>query len=161
MAKESIKIIGINPGTRYLGIAILSGQDLLDWRIKTLGGPWSEEKIRKTVEIVSDLIEQYKPNVLVIKKLHPSRRTENLLRLTDKIKSIARCKDLKVYKYSIKYIEDHFIRDNKLNRRNLIKEIVKLYPILYHDLENEQRHRNQYYSRTFEAVALAAAHSQK
>lgn len=156
MTKESLKIIGINPGTRYLGIAILSGPDLLDWRIKVLEGKWSEEKIEKAIEIISELIDQYDTNILVIKKLHPSRRTENLTRVANKIKDFARRKGMKVCQYSIKEIEKFFVEAGKLNKQNLIRAMVKLYPALLYDLKNELSHKNSYYYRMFEAVAIAA-----
>lgn len=161
MNRRPLKIIGINPGTRYLGIAVLYGSELMDWRIKALEGKWSEEKIKKAIGIVNDLIERYELNVLAIKKLHPSRRTENLLRLANKIKDFARRKKLKVYQYSIKEVEKLFIESEKLNKRNLIKEMVKIYPLLHHDLKIEQSHKNPYYFRMFEAVALAAASSRR
>lgn len=125
MVKEPLKVIGINPGTRYLGIAILYGQELMDWRIKVLNGKWSREKLKKVTEIISELVDQYEPSVLVIKKLHLSRRTENLLRLTDKIKEVAKYKKMKVYQYSIKEIEGNFIDGKKLNRRNLIETMIE------------------------------------
>jgi Holliday junction resolvasome RuvABC endonuclease subunit len=159
MAKESQRIIGINPGTRYLGIAVLYGQELMDWRIKTLDGKWSEKKIEKARKILAELIDLYEPNVLVIKKLHPARRTENLLRLTNKIKDFAKKKKLRVYQYSIKEIEKRFSDGEKLNKRNLIEAMVKLYPAIRLDLDKEKSHRNQYYFRVFEALAVAAIFS--
>jgi len=161
MARETIRIIGINPGTRYLGIAVFEGPELMDWRIKVLEGKWSERKIKKAIEILSTLFDQYEPNVLVIKKLHPYRRSEGLLRLATKIKEFARRKKLKVYQYSIKEIEKFFVAAGKLNKRNLIEAMVKLFPVLHHDLKTEQRHKNRYHIRMFEAVALAAARSQE
>jgi Holliday junction resolvasome RuvABC endonuclease subunit len=157
MPQKTIKIIGINPGTRYLGIAILFGPELMDWRIKVLEGKWSEEKINKAKGIVSELINQYEPNILAIKRLHPSRRSENLLRLVNKIKEYSKQNKLKLYQYSIKEIEKLLIRDVKLNKRNLIDAMVELYPVLHHDLGRERNHRNPYYFRSFEAVALASA----
>jgi len=161
MAKKTLKIIGINPGTRYLGIAVLYGQELLDWRIKVLDGKWSAGKITKAIGIVFDLIERYKPNVLIIKKLHPARRSENLMRLAKKIKEFARRKGLKAYQYSIKEIEKIFIESAKMNKWNLIDVIIKLYPALHYDLTKERSHKNPYYFRAFEAVALAEVYSRR
>jgi len=31
MPQNPLKVLGINPGTRYLGIAYFYGDDLLDW----------------------------------------------------------------------------------------------------------------------------------
>jgi Holliday junction resolvasome RuvABC endonuclease subunit len=161
MNRRLQRIIGINPGTRYLGIAVLDGSELLDWRIRALEGKWSEKKINKVIEILSELFDRYEPNVFVIKKLHPARRSENLLRLANKIKDFARCKKLKVYQYSIKEIESFFIEDEKLNKQNLIDAIANLYPILHNDLSKERSQKNAYYIRAFEAVALASACSQR
>jgi Holliday junction resolvasome RuvABC endonuclease subunit len=129
----------------------------MDWRIKALKGKWSEEKNKKAVKIVSDLIERYAPNVLAIKKLHPSRRTENLLRITNTIKSFTRRRDLKIYQYYIKEIEKSLIEGQKLNKQNLYELMARLYPALHHDLKKEQSHKNPYYFRVFEAVALGVA----
>jgi len=157
MTKRPLKIIGINPGTRYLGIAVLYGSELMDWRIKVLDGKWSKEKMEKALGIISNFMERYQPNVLAIKKLHSSRRSENLLRLVNKIKEFSRRKKLKVCQYSIKEIERFFVEEGKLNKQNLIGAIVKLYPMLHHDIKKEQTHKNPYYFRMFEAMALAAA----
>ena len=38
MVKKIITIIGINPGTRYLGISVFHGSELRDWRVKVVQG---------------------------------------------------------------------------------------------------------------------------
>ena len=156
MPKQHLKIIGINPGTRYLGIAVFQGPELLDWRIKVLKGKWSKEKMKRAIEIISEFIDRYEPNVLAIKKLHPSRRSQNLSRLAYKIKEYSKRKRLKVYQYSIKDLESFFIREDKLNKKNLTRIIVSEYPFLFHEFQKEKIHRNPYYARMFEAVALAS-----
>ena len=157
MPQKEIKIIGINPGTRYLGIAILHGSELLDWRIKVLNGKWSEEKMKKAVGIISEFFDRYEPTHLAIKKLHPSRRSRNLAQLTAKIKEFSRRKGLEVSQYSIKDVEEFFIEDEKLNKKNLAEVICKEYPALFYEIKKEKNHKNSYYMRLFEAVALASA----
>jgi len=156
MPKEPLKIIGINPGTRYLGIAVLQGPELRDWRVKVLKGKWSKEKMKKAVEIISEFIDRYEPNVLAIKKLHPSRRSQNLAQLVDRIKEFSRRKGLKVFQYSIKDVEEFFIEEDKLNKKNLAEAIVLENPALFHELQKEKAHKNSYYIRVFEAVALGS-----
>jgi len=160
MTRKPLKIIGINPGTRYLGIAIFQDSELMDWRVKILKGRWSKEKMKRAIEIISEFINRYEPGVLAIKKLHPSRRSWNLAQFVAKIKEFSRRKGLKVYQYSIKEIESFFIEGEKLNKRNLIEAMIKLYPILHHDLDKEKNHKNPYHYRMFEAVALASACAQ-
>jgi len=156
MPRKPLKIIGINPGTRYLGIAVLQGSELRDWRVKVLKGKWSKEKMKKAIEIISEFIECYEPGVLAIKKLHPSRRSRNLVQLAARIKEFSKRKGLKVYQYSIKDVEEFFIEEDKLNKKNLVEAIISEYPALFHELKREKSHKNPYFIRMFEAVALAA-----
>lgn len=156
MPKEPLKIIGINPGTRYLGIAVFQGPELMDWRIKILNGKGSKEKMKRAIGIISDFIERYEPNHMAIKKLHPSRRSENLAQLAARIKEFSIRKGLKVYQYSIKDVEKFFIDEDKLNKKNLAKAIVSENSALFHELKKEKSHKNPYYIRMFEAVALAS-----
>jgi Holliday junction resolvasome RuvABC endonuclease subunit len=156
MLKKPLKIIGINPGTRYLGIAVFQGSELMDWRIKILKGEWSKEKMKRATEIISDFVERYEPGVLAIKKLHPSRRSQNLARLVTRIKEISKRKGIKVYQYSIKDLEEFFIQDDKLNKKNLAEAIVSENPALFHELKKEKSHKNPYHIRAIEAVALAS-----
>ena len=128
----------------------------MDWRVKVLKGKWSKEKMKKAIEVISDFIDRYEPSVLSIKKLHPSRRSRNLAQLTAKIKEFSRRKGLKVFQYSIKDVEEFFIREDKLNNKNLAEAIVHENPVLFHELQKEKAHKNPYYIRVFEAVALAS-----
>ena len=156
MVKESLKIIGINPGTRYLGIAVFQGPEILDWRIKSLKRRWSKEKMKKAQKLISEFIEKYKPNFLAIKRLHPSRRSLNLARLVARIKGFLKRKGFKIYQYSIKDLEEFFIKEGKLNKKNLGEAIVSEYPVLFHELKKEKRNKNPYFVKVFEATALAS-----
>ena len=113
--------------------------------------------MKKTLGIISDFIERYQPNVLAIKKLHPSRRSLNLARLVTRIKEFSKRKGLKIYQYSIKDLEEFFIEEGKLNKKNLAEAIVSEYPVLFHELQKEKSNKNFYYIRVVEAVALASA----
>ena len=38
MTNKPLKILAINPGTRYLGIAVFVGTDLREWAVKVIKG---------------------------------------------------------------------------------------------------------------------------
>lgn len=156
MPKKPLKIIGINPGTRYLGVAILYDFDLRDWRIKVFQEKWSKEKMEKLKTIVCSFIDQYQPNVLAIKKLHPSRSSKNLKCLVARIKELSKRKGLRIHQYSIKELEKNFIADGRANKRNLARLMTNEYQELIHEFNHEKKNRNPYYIRMFEAVALAS-----
>lgn len=155
MPKKPLTIIGINPGTRYLGICVLSGSELRDWRIKALKGKWSKEKMEKIKGIVSGLIKCYEPDALAIKKLNPNRSSLNLNMLVAGTLELAKRKGLKVLRYSIKDIEA-FFSDERINKKKLAEIIASQHPVLFNELNKEKTQRNPYYIRMFEAVALAS-----
>lgn len=154
---EPVRIMGINPGTRYLGIAIFLGSELREWRIKIFSGKWSKEKMEKIKETVQCFIEHYEPNILAIKKLHPSRSSKNLKYLVTRIREISRRKGLKVYQYSIKDLEKFFLLEEKTNKSKMVKVLASEYPDLFHEFKKEKSNKNPYYIRMFESVALASS----
>jgi len=157
MLKESLRIIGINPGTRYLGLAVFQDRSLFDWRIKRLDGKWSKEKINKAIDVISDCIKRHDLKIIALKKLHPARSSKNLRLLVSRIKALARRKKIKVCQYSIKELEEFLLNEERHNKKALAEKMVSDYPCLIHELEKEKVHKNPYHLRMFEAVAVGAA----
>lgn len=156
MVKKIITIIGINPGTRYLGISVFHGSELRDWRVKVIKGKLPKEKIKRAMTIVSGLIKQYKPSALAIKKVHTSRSSLNLNKLVTKIKKSSKSKKLKIYEYSIKELETFFSPEGRVNKKKMTEIIASKYPVLFNEFNREKDRKNPYHIRMFEAVALGS-----
>jgi hypothetical protein len=159
MNRKVKKILGINPGTRYLGLAVFNDSELLDWRIKAFTGKWTNEKMRRILKIIIEQIELYDINAMRMKKLHPSRSSKYLKNLVHRIRALARRKRIKYTSYSIKEIESVFLNNEKPNKRNLADKVAIEYPMLIYDLNKEKIQRNSYYMRAIEAVALGISRS--
>ena len=156
MAKRPITILGINPGSRYIGMAVFRGPELRDWRVKVIKGKWSKEKMKKLMTIVSDLIERYRPRALAIKKLHPSRTSPDLDRLVARVKALSQRKGIRVCEYSIGELEAFFCPWERTSKRRMAEVIASQYPIVLPELTKEKGNKNPYHLRMFEAVALGA-----
>lgn len=156
MPKKPIKIIGINPGTRYLGLAFFQGAELRDWRVRVVNGVWSKKKQEKTLKVISDFIDQYEPDVMAIKTLHPSRSSKNLKQLVSHIKILSEEKSLRAYEYSVQELEEFFIDQGKTNKKKMASILAGKYLDLSNELEKERSNRNPYHIRMFEAVALGS-----
>ncbi len=154
MVKKPLKILAINPGSKYLGIALFERADLQYWGVKVFKGRHSNEKLTKVKMVLSDFIDWYSPNVLAIKKLHHSRTSTNLNQVVFKIKKLSRRKSLRVCQYSLGDLKDFFSLGTKINKRHMAELIVAQYPFLTHPLEKEKRNKNPYFIRMFEAIAL-------
>lgn len=153
---KTIKIIGVSPGTRYIGYAIFYGSELRDWGIKNIESKWSKEKMAKIMAFISDLIGQHNPNVLSVKALHPSRSSPNLNQFVCRIKEISKRKKLRMCQYPIKELETFFYQNGRINKSVLAEKVAEEYPVLSYELNREKTIRNPYYVRMFEAVALGS-----
>lgn len=156
MAKQPITILGINPGSRYIGMAVFRGPELRDWRVKVIKGRWSRKKMAKALMIVSGFIERYQPKALAIKKLHASRTSPDLDRLVARVKALSGRKGLKVCEYSIGELEAFFCPGERTNKRRMAEVVASEYPALFLDLLREKGNKNPYHLRMFEAVALGS-----
>jgi Holliday junction resolvasome RuvABC endonuclease subunit len=161
MPQKPLTILAINPGSKYLGVAVLEGEVLKDWRIKVLRGKWSKGKYDRARKIITGLIKYHRPDTLALKKLHPSRSSLHLSHLVETIKDIALKTEVPVRQYDIQEIKDFFSPTERLNKKGLAGIIASRLPDLYHDLEKEKASKNPYLLRMFEAVALGIMCFQK
>jgi len=153
MLQESVTILAINPGTKYIGIAIFQPPDLVYWGIRVLKGKWSQEKIRNVEIALQKLIDQYKVNLLVLKKLHASRSSKNLNCLVKSIANLAKKKRIKLCLYSLSDIKKLLAAGMKTNKMAIAEIVTNRYPFLIHEFERERKHKHPYFVRMFEAIA--------
>jgi Holliday junction resolvasome RuvABC endonuclease subunit len=151
----------VNPGSRYLGIAVFHGLTLVDWRVRVLKGSWSAHKLEKGTQTIRSFIQRYHPEALAIKQLHPARCSNNVILLAGCIRSLFEQQGLSVFQFSIKQVEKNFLPDVPLNRRELAAAMAAHYPDLTSELQKETAAKNPYHLRMFEAVALGALGAHK
>ena len=148
------KIIAVNPGSRYLAIAVFDSAKLSEWRLKNMHGEVAKHKLVKAKKILAAFVERYSPNILVIKKLHPARSSAMLQAMAIGIIAYCRRQGMSVFSYSIQDLKSALAGSVKINKRELSKILAGEYPELSNELKREQRNRNSYFTRLFEAVAL-------
>jgi Holliday junction resolvasome RuvABC endonuclease subunit len=158
MANEHQTVIGINPGSRYLGVAVIRDGDLREWNVKVFKRKRTQKKLQSAEKILLELIDLYDPTALSIKVLHPSRRSKYLEEMVVMLKNIARTHRIRVVQYAIEDLKEDSSGPEVINnKRKLTETITAKYPALFHDLNRERGHRNPYHVRMFEAVSLASA----
>lgn len=154
MTNNPRKILSINPGSRYLGIAVFQDLELIEWGIRSINGRDKKAKREAAKGIISDLIYQYEPNILALKKLHPSRSSSNLDNLVCELRGLARRNSIRIFEYPLEKIEASFSGAGKINKRQMAEIIIGEYPFLSNELQREKNNLNPYHIRMFEAVAL-------
>lgn len=154
MKNNKPTILTINPGTRYLGIAVFEGSDLIDWGVKVTGGKSAPDKLPKAVGIVSSLVTQYQPEVITMKQTHSSRTSPLLEELCRNIKCLSEEYHISLQSYSIERIGEFFGDGTRICSALVAEQITSQYPALARLLSRERNSSNHYHSRMFEAVAL-------
>jgi Holliday junction resolvasome RuvABC endonuclease subunit len=156
MSNKLYKILAINPGSRYIGVAVFYGNALQDWHIKNVPGRPEKQRLAKAKYIILRLIERHEPDMVVIKKLHPSKTSIPLRRTTNLIEKLAYQRKIRVRNYSIKQVKDLILSEKPKNKARLAEVLANRYPDLMHEFKKEILSKNHYHIRMFEAVALGA-----
>lgn len=149
MQKDQLNILAINPGSRYLGVAVFVGTELRDWAVRLAG----RERIQA---ILSEYINQYGVHVIAIKKFHPSRTSHALRNIVSSTEKLAKQRRLVLREYSIDEVEGALLPQKKKNKRLLMEVVVARYPFLLNEFQQEKKNKNPYLIRMFETVGIGS-----
>lgn len=154
MATEKC-VLGISPGTRVIGIAILQNGELIEWKVKTFSERWSKDKRKAILETVKALCTYHEVSLLSIKKVDPLRSSPELDRLVEDLIEQAKDHKINVQLFSLSDL-DYGLREGKRQtKRKLSEQIAEKYPEVKHEYLKERNNRREYYTKMFEAIALA------
>ena len=120
--------------SRYLtlGVAILRGEDLIWYGVKTFEDGQTLPHQRKMARVyLTRILKSYQPTVLAIEDpfYAQSLLSNNLRRLTNDIKTWGKWKGLRVCSYVPPEIKAFFCRDQK-TKQSLDEAMIAKYPFL-------------------------------
>lgn len=149
---EGATILGISPGTKYVGLAIQRNGVLYDWRVKHYKGAWSDDKLEKVANFIENLIIKHIISHVACKVPHASRTSKALTLLIERIRKIANEYKLQFHLYFIDELKDWF-QENIRNKKSLGAYLTIQYPELTRIFVQESKSRHQYHTKAFEAIA--------
>jgi Holliday junction resolvasome RuvABC endonuclease subunit len=146
--------IGLSPGTRHIGIAVMHRGGLIAWRVQTFKGVWSAKKQVVVVAALEKLFAAYA--VVAIKVKIPDAFPDSLAfsQLLGVINNLCERVGLRPDYYTLSDIKRQFSQNPKVNKEAVIAYLVHKYPELQPEYRKEQQKRTKYYIRLFEAVAV-------
>lgn len=149
------RILAIDPGMQYLGVAIFEGEELIRYGVKTFPGMRRLAEVRGEVKrYLSELVNDHQPDVLAIELpfYAQSVLSKNLCKLTEEIKDWARWKGLKVHGFLPTAPKAFFCRDLQ-TKQSLAEAMVERYPFLRRYL-TYLPWRRRYWLHVFDAIAV-------
>jgi len=154
-------ILGISPGTRSMGLAVMKAGELIDWRVKTFKGSWTSGKLKDILFVLMQYVETHNVKIIALKKPDVHRSSEGLDQLVSELTVWAKMNRIKVFSYSLHDMKKHFSKEKNFSKAEMIKRIALQYPELYAEYNKEQRNRKEYYVKMFEAIIVATLFAQR
>lgn len=143
-----------------MGIAILEGEELAYYGVKTLKKKRPADVLIKTIrQIIYRLCDDYSPDILAIEKTFFSNNRElSLLHVvTDEVKYAARRRGLKVVSYEPKIVRRFICGEGKATKVEVARRMAVRYPELKIYLFQDRSWKEKYWLNMFDAVALGLA----
>jgi len=145
--KQNI-ILGISPGTRSMGYAVMSDGELVDWGVKSFKGKWSKEKGEKILSAFQRLVGDYKITKVCLKVSCPSKNSQHLDNVYCMLKNSVKENSLKLLTFSIENLKRHCSQAK--NKQCLIEFLKRRFP----ELNSNFLAKNNYFChKLFEAIA--------
>jgi len=154
MARQ-VSVLGISIGTRSMGIAILRGDVLMRWEMRSFPYTWSPEKLHAIVSAITDLITDHSPDLIAIRSPSAQHASIGLELLIKALQKLSTPKGVLIRFCSLTELKNHYSQKKRMSNRMLRDVTVKLYPELFREYEKEQHYTRPYYTKIFEAVMAA------
>jgi Holliday junction resolvasome RuvABC endonuclease subunit len=158
--KKNNRVLAIDPGTRYMGVAVLDGTKLAYYGVKTLSNRKLPHDIliegRKTIR---SLIEDFKPGTLAVEKtFFANNRNSALLNVfADEIVATGKRKGLRVKLLAANVVRKEICKNGWATKREVAQEVCHRFPELVPYLSSDRRWKEEFYLNMFDAVALGIA----
>ena len=148
--------LGISIGTRTIGFAVLYNNELLDWRIKTFPGKWTEKKQERILRMFERLLsDRYRITSITLKAPIPALCSENIMRLVKAIQKLAKSKQIHISYCTVQELKRRYMETvTRTNKEVFISALMQKYPELT-GYDRYRAKRQVYYTKLFEAIVCA------
>jgi crossover junction endodeoxyribonuclease RuvC len=158
--KNNKRILGIDPGTKYIGFALLEKEKLVHYGVKTIPRlQTSKETLKEGKRIVSRLMDDFRPDILVVEKTFFANNKDSVLlnTFTDQIRWIGKRKGFKVLSIATNTVRKHVCGNGAASKEEVARVIALKYPQLTPYLTSDKKWKERYHQNMFDAVALGMA----
>jgi len=156
--KNLLRVLALDPGTRYIGVALLENGSPVHLGVKTIKkGMSPHETLKAGRKIILRFIKDYRPQVLAVEKtFFANNRNSALLNvLGDEIRAIGKRKKLKVLSYAPNTIRKAICGNGRASKEDVARVLVSRWPELKVFLTQDRKWKVRYHQNMFDALALA------
>lgn len=157
MPNDPLRILAIDPGTRYMGVAVLEGSELIHYGVSDFRGKRpAEALLRATCGTLCRLIAEYRPSVLAYEQSFyvQSKNSAFLQAQEGEIKRVARMRGLKAVGYAPTTVRQLLCEDRWATKEEVADLLARRYPELLRYRNRGDWVSEKYWLHMFDAVAV-------
>ena len=157
MPKKPKRILALDPGTRWMGVAVLDGEKLIYHGVEVVKkGNSISENLKNARKAVLRLIQDFQPDLLAIERCFLSRsRNASLLKvLNDDIRLLALRKKLRLVSYAPTTVRKAVCGNGWADKYEVAHVVAQKYPELKVYLTQDRVWKERFHHNMFDAVAV-------
>jgi Holliday junction resolvasome RuvABC endonuclease subunit len=125
LRSNDVRVLGIAPSSRGFGFAVLEGDGLVDWGVKSVRGDKNPQSLAK----VKELITFYVPQAIILEDTSASsRRAPRIRELAAQIVETAKSYGIRVVSLSRRQIRQVFFADGQGTKHAIAEVLSKRFP---------------------------------
>lgn len=152
------RVMGIDPGTREMGIAVLEDGKLIHHAVESFSSNRSpHNRLQECRRRIIRLLNDFKPNVIVIERtFFANNRNAALLNvLFDEIRAIARRKKIKLISVAPSTMKKAMCGDGHASKNEIARAVATRFSELKVYIGQDRQWKARQHSNRFDAIALA------
>jgi crossover junction endodeoxyribonuclease RuvC len=157
MDKQLWRILAIDPGTRFMGVAFLEDGKLIYHAVKVIAkGASPQRTLQRARDAVVRLIDDLQPDLVAVERtfFNQNRHTALLNVLFDEIRSVARRRRLAFVSYAPSTIKKFICGNGRAAKKQVATIVVSKFPELKVYLTQDRAWKVRFHQNMFDAVAL-------
>lgn len=157
MQTQPRRILAIDPGTRFMGIAFLDNGKLIYHAVKVIAkGQSPQRTLQRARDAVVRLMDDLEPDIIAVERtfFSQNRNTALLNVLFDEIRSLARRKRLAFVSYAPSTIKKFICGNGHAGKKQVATTVVAKFPELRVYLTQDRAWKERFHQNMFDAVAL-------
>jgi RNase H-fold protein (predicted Holliday junction resolvase) len=152
-------ILGLSVNARMLGLAIILGNQLVDYHIQMRRESWTSQKKELILASLQTWCERYTIKNIALSVPYETQLSSETKELMESLKEHFSQNHISLFVYTPKTL--HAFYKEPKTKKEIMRELVEQYPELTYCYKKEMRNKHKYYIKLFDAVEVGTIHSQR
>ena len=145
-------ILGLSVNARMLGLAVISGNVLVDYHIQLRKDAWTPYKKDLILASLQPWCSSYSIKSIALSITYENQTSSQTKELLESLTHHFSKKSITIYAFCTE--------TETKTKKELMRSLALRYPELERYYKKEVKNKNKYYIKLFEAVGVATLHSQ-